>query len=150
MSIKTIAICTDFSENADDAFATALEMAQHLEAKLYLIHVVPPVISPVFTDFDSVTYSQPDASLVPKIEERIENTYGSKIDPAIAYEVVVLEGHVSSEILNFLAERKIDLVIMGAYGLTGMGLVVFGSVAKRVSHKAPCSVMIVRAKTASP
>jgi universal stress protein A len=35
-------------------------------------------------------------------------------------------------------------VVMGSYGLSGMGLVVFGSVAKRITHKAPCSVMIVR------
>ena len=44
----------------------------------------------------------------------------------------------------FIEEKKIELVILGAYGLSGMGLVVFGSVAKRVAHKAPCSVMIVR------
>jgi len=27
-----------------------------------------------------------------------------------------------------------------------MGLVLFGSVANRIAHKAPCSVMIVRSK----
>jgi universal stress protein A len=36
--------------------------------------------------------------------------------------------------------------VVGAFGLSGMGLVLFGSVAKRISHKAPCSVMIVRRK----
>jgi universal stress protein A len=51
---------------------------------------------------------------------------------------------VSSEILHYLEVEEIDLVIVGAYGLSGMELVLFGSVAKRIAHKAGCSVMIVR------
>ena len=43
-----------------------------------------------------------------------------------------------------------DLVVLGSYGLTGMGLVIFGSVAKRVARKAPCSVMIARGETRRP
>jgi universal stress protein A len=39
-----------------------------------------------------------------------------------------------------------DLVILGAYGLPGVELVLFGSVAKRIAHKAPCSVLIIREK----
>lgn len=144
MTIKQIAICTDFSKNADLAFESALEMARKFQAKLYLLHVMPPIINPVFTDFDSVAYTQPDPSLIVKVEEKMENQYGSKIDDGIEFSLAVLDGHVSTEILRFVDENQIDLVIMGAYGLAGMGLVVFGSVAKRVSHKAPCSVMIVR------
>ncbi|MBW1827345.1 MAG: universal stress protein, partial [Deltaproteobacteria bacterium] len=62
----------------------------------------------------------------------------------IEYDLVVLDGHVSTEILSYLEENQTDVVVMGSYGLSGMGLVVFGSVAKRITHKAPCSVMIVR------
>jgi universal stress protein A len=43
-------------------------------------------------------------------------------------------------------DEKIDIVVLGAYGLSGVELVLFGSVAKRISHKAPCTVMIVREK----
>ena len=50
------------------------------------------------------------------------------------------------ELLTFLEKNRIDLAVMGAYGLSGMGFVLFGSVAKRVVHKAPCSVMIVRSR----
>ncbi|OPX40513.1 MAG: hypothetical protein B1H13_07195, partial [Desulfobacteraceae bacterium 4484_190.3] len=70
--------------------------------------------------------------------------YGARIGEETAFELVVRDGHVSTEILRFLDENSIDLVVMGSYGLSGAGLVFFGSVAKRVAHKAPCSVMIVR------
>lgn len=144
MTIRQIAVCTDFSENADTAFGKSIEIAKAFGAKLHVVHVMPPVVNPVFTDYDTVTYTQPDKSMVLKVEERMAREYGSRIDERIEYELVLLDGHVSTEILRFLEEHPIDLVLTGAYGLTGMGLVVFGSVAKRISHKAPCSVMIVR------
>ena len=74
----------------------------------------------------------------------MQKEYGTKIGDAIQHIFVVLDGHVSTEILKYLQKSQTDLVVMGAYGLSGMGLVVFGSVAKRIAHKAPCSVMIVR------
>jgi len=74
----------------------------------------------------------------------MQKEYGAKIGEHIEYDLVVLDGHVSTEILSYLEENQTDVVVMGSYGLSGMGLVVFGSVAKRITHKAPCSVMIVR------
>ncbi len=144
MPIKKIACCIDFSENADKAFDRAIEIAEKFQAKLYVVHVLPPVVNPVLADMD---LSWPDASkksLVLKVEDRIEREYGGRIKDIVHSELIVLDGHVSSEILRFLKESEMDLVVLGSYGATGMGLVVFGSVANRVSHKAPCSVMIVR------
>jgi universal stress protein A len=144
MPIKKIAVCTDFSENANAAFTKSLEMARTFKAKLFILHVIPPVVNPVFSDFDTVTYAHPDKSMLLKAEERMTEDYSAMIEEDLDHELVLLDGHVSTEILNFLEKKSIDLVLTGAYGLTGMGLVVFGSVAKRISHKAPCSVMIVR------
>jgi universal stress protein A len=74
----------------------------------------------------------------------MEEEYGSRIDDSIDSELVVLDGHVSSQIIKYLEENGVDLVVTGSYGLSGVGLVVFGSVAKRVAHMAPCSALIVR------
>jgi hypothetical protein len=38
MNIKKIACCIDFSENAEDAFITALDLAEKYKAKLFYIH----------------------------------------------------------------------------------------------------------------
>ena len=40
MTIRRIACCVDFSENAGAAFETSLELAAKFEAKLYVIHVL--------------------------------------------------------------------------------------------------------------
>jgi universal stress protein A len=146
MTIKRIACCVDFSENADFALQRAMELAEKFQARLYVIHVLPPAVNPLETEAEWVIPEEPKKSLILKIEEKMAQAYGSKISKEIDSELLVLDGHVSSEIIRFLEEKKIDLVVLGSYGASGMGLVLFGSVANRVAHKAPCSVMIVRSK----
>ena len=144
MTIERIACCTDFSGNAELAFGEALEMAEKYSATLFILHVLPPVINPLLTDTEWVVPAEPEKSLLLAVEDRMQKVYGERARDTIKCEMVVRDGHVSTEILRFLEENAIDLVVMGSYGLSGAGLVLFGSVAKRVAHKAPCSVMIVR------
>jgi universal stress protein A len=144
MPIKQIACCIDFSPNADAAFDMAVELAVRFEARLWLLHVLPPAINPMLTDTAWDVSQASTAALLPQLETRLVDTYGKRVPPTIEHEIAVLDGHVSTEILAYLNANPMDLVVMGSYGFTGMGLVVFGSVAKRVSHKAPCSVMVVR------
>lgn len=144
MSIKRIACCTDFSENAEAAFEAAVDLARRYEARLYVVHVLPPVVNPLMTDAEWVMPEMHQESVTVTLEQRMQERYGTRIDPAIASELLVLNGHVSTEILRFIEQNAIDLVVVGSYGLSGMGLVFFGSVAKRVSQRANCSVLIVR------
>ncbi len=150
MTFQRIACCTDFSKNADVAVQTAGILAKKFDAVLELLHVVPPPVNPVVTDFDnpvfsSVTFDDTvDGNIVIQVEEKLQKHYASMIPGGVKVRYVVLDGHVSSEILNHLEESGSDLVVMGSYGLSGMGLVIFGSIAKRVAHKATCSVMIAR------
>ncbi|MBU4287253.1 MAG: universal stress protein [Proteobacteria bacterium] len=146
MHIKKIACCTDFSENAEMAFVTALDLAEKYKAKLFVIHVSPPLINYQATDTEWMLPYEPEEPLMLELEKRMDKEYGARIGEHTDYKLVVLSGHVSTEILSYLKEKNIDLVVMGSYGLSGMGLVFFGSVAKRVARKSPCSVMIVRKK----
>ncbi|MDI6688025.1 MAG: universal stress protein [Desulfobacterales bacterium] len=146
MSIKSIAFCTDFSTNAEAAFVQAFDLAKKYKAKLFLIHVLPPAINPLTTEIEWVLPIEHSSTLILNLEERMQQEYGSRLENKIDYKLVVLNGHVSSEILTFLEENSIDLAVMGAYGLSGVEFVLFGSVAKRVVHKAHCSVMIVRSR----
>ncbi|MDY6792615.1 MAG: universal stress protein [Thermodesulfobacteriota bacterium] len=144
MAIKKIVCCTDFSENAKAAVKTAIEMAEKYQARLSIIHVLPPVINPMFAEAAMMLSDEPKDSLLLKLEQQMQTEYGDGLGEHIKHDLVVLDGHVSTEILRYLEDNQTDVVVMGSYGLSGMGLVVFGSVAKRISHKAPCSVMIVR------
>ena len=146
MTIRKIACCVDFSENAAAAFETSLELAAKFGAKLYVIHVLGPAVNPLLPETDWVMPEEPKKALIIQIEEKMQEEYHSKVEEKIDYEFLVLDGHVSSEIIRFLEGKDVDLAVLGSYGASGMGLVLFGSVANRIAHKAPCSVMIVRPK----
>ena len=142
--MKKIVCCTDFSENAEAAFVTALDMAKKYGAKLIVIHVLPAVANPVLAEAEWVFPVESKKSMIAELEDRMEEEYGSRIGDSIDSELVVLDGHVSSQVIKYLEENGVDLVVTGSYGLSGVGLVVFGSVAKRLAHRAPCSALIVR------
>ena len=144
MDIKQIACCTDFSENAEAAFQMSIEMAEKYHASLTIIHVLPPQVNPMMNDSDWMVPELSTEAITLRLEERMQDEYGTKVPEGVDYRTAILDGHVSSEIIKYLETHRIDLVVLGAYGLSGMELVLFGSVAKRVVHKAPCSVLIAR------
>jgi nucleotide-binding universal stress UspA family protein len=144
---KNIAFCTDFSENADEAFATAKDLAWHYDATLHIIHVMVTfsISPPMNTSYMPIEY---DPGFVEQItnaaKETIQNRYLSQLKEKQPYEIHLISGYASTEILRLARERGIDLIVMGSHGLTGLAHVLFGSTADRVVRKAPCSVLTVR------
>src|SRR5262249_10343691 len=54
------------------------------------------------------------------------------------------QGDPADVIIEVAEERKADLIIVGNKGMTGAKRFLLGSVPNKVSHHAPCSVLIVR------
>ena len=144
MAYRRIACCTDFSENATLAFEQALELAEKYGAELHIVHVLPAEINPTVSGTVRVLPDNSERLLIPQLEEQMAAEYSPRVAGRVDCKLIVLNGHVSTEIVKYLQDNAIDLAVVGSYGLSGLGLVVFGSVAKRVSHRAPCSVLIVR------
>jgi len=69
MNIKKIACCIDFSENAEDAFIAALDLAEKNKAELFVIHVSPPVISYQATDTEWMMPYEPAEPLILELEK---------------------------------------------------------------------------------
>jgi nucleotide-binding universal stress UspA family protein len=146
VSIKKIAFCTDFSENADQAFEMAFDLTQKYQAQLLLIHVVPPLVfpSPVMEDFISEQASlQFSEDAIQRAMEQTEKNYLGKMGDYKNSLVRVLSGHPASEILNFVDQENVDLVVMGTHGFTGLAHFFLGSTAEKVVRRADCSVLTV-------
>jgi len=56
----------------------------------------------------------------------------------------LLEGPAADAIISVAKARKADLIVMGTRGRGSLKGVLFGSVSNKVSHYAPCTVMVVR------
>ena len=54
------------------------------------------------------------------------------------------EGDPADAILDVAEEQGADLIVVGNKGMTGAKRFLLGSVPNKVSHHAPCSVMIIR------
>lgn len=56
---------------------------------------------------------------------------------------VAVAGSAAEVLLSVAAETHADLIVVGNRGMTGAQRFLLGSVPSRVSHHAPCSVLIV-------
>jgi nucleotide-binding universal stress UspA family protein len=54
------------------------------------------------------------------------------------------QGDPADVIVELAEERSADLIIVGNKGMTGAKRFLLGSVPDKISHHAPCSVLIVR------
>jgi nucleotide-binding universal stress UspA family protein len=62
----------------------------------------------------------------------------------VAYEHRYLEGGPIHEIVAFAERERVDLIVMGSHGRTGLARLLMGSVAEGVARRAPCPVLIVK------
>ena len=73
-----------------------------------------------------------------KKKEDIKKTTGLEIGTKL------LTGHISNSIIDFAAKEKVDLIVIGNVGRSGMSKIrSLGSVSRSVSERSPCPVMIV-------
>jgi nucleotide-binding universal stress UspA family protein len=59
-------------------------------------------------------------------------------------EIYARQGDPADAILDVAEERGADLIVVGNKGMTGAKRFLLGSVPNKVSHHAPCSVLIIR------
>jgi nucleotide-binding universal stress UspA family protein len=143
---KSIVVGTDGSETANEAVRQATELAQAVGSSIDLVSAYEPVSSARLRE---------EAQQVPKDLEWMVNpredvdatlkAAGEQIAEAgVEVQTFAREGDPADAILDVAEERKSDLIVVGNKGMTGAKRFLLGSVPNKVSHHAPCSVMIIR------
>lgn len=144
--IDRIAVCVDGSDQADAAFAAALELASRLKAGLLILTVAPSEVAQYMSGAQG-----PSDETVRRHSELAEKylslAHAKGIEDA-GFDV--LEGNPADAILEHLERDPVPLVVMGARGLSRTQRIILGSVSLAVSLHAPCSVMVVRPRPKGP
>ena len=65
-------------------------------------------------------------------------------EAGVKYETVIRTGYVAAEITKAASDGAYDIILMGSKGRSGLGDLLIGSVAKRVSEMATTPVLLVR------
>jgi len=150
-TIKTVVTPIDFSDNAGLVVESAAYMAGTFKADLHIIFIVQN-----FEDYSGFFVPQMN---VPNIEHELyvgaqeqmesfckeHSSYFSEIGVNVVSKVLV--GDVSEKIVEYAADIKGDMIVMGTHGYKGLERIMFGSVADKVVKSAPCPVMTVNPYT---
>jgi nucleotide-binding universal stress UspA family protein len=142
---KKILCPVDFSEFTDEILAYAVSIAKRFDSELHLIHVIPNLN--YFTPYES--FLTPENLVA--IERNIEGEVGKDFDKItkkldLPFKRIVKTGVTFVEIIDYIKDQGVDLVVMGTHGRSGIEHILIGSVAEKVVRKSPCPVLTVRPK----
>lgn len=163
MSYTHILVPTDFSTLGNQAVTHAVEEARQHGAALTLLHVMqhadtaiyfpkgtPQSISPLADEYGStlpMPETVPDLETIrrdyleealTRLRDLIPVTFTGNV------EIEVESGHPTDVIVRMAQRQKVDLIVMGTHGRSGLPHLLMGSVAEKVVRLAPCSVLVVR------
>ncbi len=138
---STILVPTDFSEGSTRALRQAERLARALEEKILLIHVIGPVSYFVSESIQwADLYERMASSVQPMLEKLVQGIE----EKGIEISAELIQGTPYEEIARKAEEEKVDMIVMGTHGRTGLPHLFLGSVAERVLRTAPCPVLTVR------
>ena len=148
MEIKKILFATDFSEGSSSSLPYAVSIAKQYGAKLYFVHVIYDVMKTSGWYVPHVSMDELYKDMEKNAKAQLEKSFIEEIRGYKDVEHVVLKGTPYEEISRFAEENKIDLIVIGTHGKTGLDRMLFGSTAEQVVRHAPCPVITVRPKHA--
>ena len=145
--ISSIVVGTDGSDTAAIAVRQAIDLAAALEARLQIVSAYEPVSdagcapSRLRTPRDVQWTVNPREDVLALLEAAERDAGAAGVQQVETFARV---GDAADAILDIAEEQRADLIVVGNKGMTGATRFLLGSVPNKISHHAPCSVLIVR------
>jgi nucleotide-binding universal stress UspA family protein len=143
---RSIVVGTDGSQTASEAVRQAVELAKNIGAKIQLVSAYEPV--PASRLREEKRDAPEDLQWMVNPREEVDNTLSEAADivkeAGVNVETFARQGDPADAILDVAEETDADLIVVGNKGMTGAKRFLLGSVPNKVSHHAPCSVLIIR------
>jgi nucleotide-binding universal stress UspA family protein len=147
--VTKILVPTDFSEEANNAFEVALQLARRTGSQIHVLHAIEP---PYISSFNAMgTYVPPPTiedvymvKLVEQSQDRMRELVetGRQAGVEVKHEVEV--DRIINKIRSTVEEEGVDLVVMGSKGIHGMDEMLIGSNTEKVVRLASCPVLTVK------
>jgi nucleotide-binding universal stress UspA family protein len=142
----SLVVGTDGSETAHEAVKQAMQLAQRLGATVHLVSAYEPVPEGRLREERQQIPEDLQWMVNPRedVDATLEEAAKTLTESGVSVEVHAREGDPADAILDVAEEQGADLIVVGNKGMTGAKRFLLGSVPNKVSHHAPCSVMIIR------
>jgi nucleotide-binding universal stress UspA family protein len=138
--LRTILHANDGSESAFKALALAIDLAATHKAQLHMICVEE------ISDFPETIedVKQEKSAADRRFRKILDRAKEESAKHGVRLHTHVVTGHAVRAIVEFVAERGFDLLVVGATGHSILYRAMIGSRADRLVHLAPCPVLVVK------
>jgi nucleotide-binding universal stress UspA family protein len=142
----SIVVGTDGSDTAREAVRQAVELAARLGARLEIVSAYEPVPRARLRDEAQPAPADPQWMVNPRedVDATLREAAEAAREGGVEAVTYARQGDPADAILDVAEEQRADLIVVGNKGMTGARRFLLGSVPNRVSHHAPCSVLIIR------
>jgi nucleotide-binding universal stress UspA family protein len=143
--VESILVGTDGSEAAGVAVSHAVRLAAALGARLHIVSAYEPVPERHLSVARVHVPSDVQVNMREEVLALLESARGeAQVAGVSQVETFARVGDAADAILDVAEEQRSDVIVVGNKGMTGATRFLLGSVPHKVSHHAPCSVLIVR------
>ena len=155
-NIKTILYCTSLGPHAPYVFGYACKLAKSLDAKIVAVHVIETLNRKQKTLLDGYAgqgrlhellddaHQQALAEFPKQVEERLKPVCGDEEWDRLVSEVLVLQGDAERRIIETIAAKGADLVVIGAHTENSIIDRMIGSTARSLVKRSPIPVLTVQ------
>lgn len=136
---NTIILGLDGSEQSLRALKISADLSQTFGAKLIIVHAYPYTSDlRDYKEYDKLLAQRQTAGL-----EFLAQARKSVESHTLEVEDDLLEGPAAERIISVAEARQADLIVLGTRGMGSFKGLLLGSVSNKVTHRAPCPVMVV-------
>jgi nucleotide-binding universal stress UspA family protein len=139
MTPNKILVPLDGSEMAEAAIPPALEMAKAGSPLLILMRAADARVLPGTDAIDAQVQAVREAEeYLAAVKAKLEKTGAKGIETHVWY------GPAAPAIVEAAKVQKVDLIVMSTHGRSGLGRIIFGSVAESVLRGTRAPILLVR------
>jgi nucleotide-binding universal stress UspA family protein len=148
---KSIVVGTDFSDTAAQAVEQAAEIAKAFHATLHIVTAFKPAMTTSIAASSLEAMATGGAEFLQEADSRIADEVESTLSQmanklsgnGLSVKTHSCAGEPADALIDVAESEKADLLVVGNRGMGGVKRFVLGSVPNKISHHAPCSVLIV-------
>jgi nucleotide-binding universal stress UspA family protein len=145
--IRKVMVASDFSSASRGAFARAMELAKANRATLLVTHAVtlpPPALGGEY--IPPQTWDRIEAATRAAAKKQIGALVAKARRAGVRAAGLIMAGSPHEVIVRAARSKRVDVLVLGTHGRTGLPRFFLGSVAARVLATAPCPVLTVRGR----
>jgi len=143
-NIKRVLFPVDLTEPSEMVVPYVMKVVQTFEAELHVLFVLSDLDHLAGFQVPYVDIVQLHRVAQEGADQKLKEFCTKHFSGLGSLTVTTRVGDASRQIIKYIQENSIDLVIMATHGRTGVSKLFFGSVADRVVRESPIPVMTVR------